>query len=1042
MVKRALIVCLLGLVAFAMIPLSILMNTSHRTGDLQVRKGVLDLAAWDYARDPRIKLDGEWEFYWNRLLTPADFREQPPANAAYMKVPSRWKGTIVDGRALPAYGSATYRMVLKNVPFSGVFALKKNNIRFSSVVYVNGRRLLADGTPSGEAAEYRPGNTPQAGLVSLDKGDAEIIVQVANYDYINAGISNSFYFGEQAAMVKHELKNATREFGIVAILGALALIYLICFAAAAIYRNTDYSLLVFAIVCALYAVYHGLIGERSLLSFLPDATFETMYRAKDIISIASMIMLAAFFYKIQRNMISLKLLQAYAIVLGGFLVVVGFAPIRFYAANQAYAILLYEAMLMWMLWKAAVLFVKSEQRTRFKALLLFMAILAINLYSLDIILFALSLKENLLLSQFYIILFNVVVIFLVVLRFFEAYHTIDEMRNQLLQADKIKDDFLSNTSHELKTPLSAIVGITDTLLKGIEGPVTERQAQNLAIILGSGRRLSHLVNELLDYSKMKHGDIALSISHIELKAVVDSVIRIHSFLLGGKPVALVNGIPADFPAVQADGNRLIQILHNLIGNAIKFTDRGEVAVNAKVVGDTAEIQVSDTGIGIEASMQQRIFNAFEQADSSETRSYEGTGLGLSITKRLVELHGGRIELESAPGQGAVFTFTLPRSDVDSVVAPGQQIGPGTTYSGGVLTDVSLPETEYPVYIQGKRNEPILVADDDSANLQVMINLLRLEGYSVVAVNRGQMALEQLLLKSDFSLVILDIMMPDMSGYEVLQKIRARFSAFELPVLMLTARSRAYDAGSALEIGANDFVGKPFEAEELTARVRSLTRLKASVRSAANAEIAFLRSQINPHFLYNALNAIAELCVIEPGKAEELTLNLSQYLRSSFDFKQLSSLTTLRGEMELVEAYVHIERARFGNRLEVEYDVGVDPNTPIPPLILQPLVENAIRHGLLSTFDRGKVRITAEEDAAGGVRFTVADNGCGMSEGKRNAVLNLDADSNSGSSGVGLWNIGKRLKLLYDTGIRVESEEGTGTAVSFVIPSHPVDRQGG
>lgn len=1038
MLKRTLIVCLLGLIAFSLIPLSMLMNRDKQAGELRVQHGVMDLSSWNYERNPIIKLDGEWEFYWNKLLTPEDTRNEAPANTAYMKVPSQWNGKMVDGRSLPSYGYATYRMVLKNVPLSGVFALKKSNIRFSSAIFVNGKKLLEDGTPSANTEEYRPGNVPQFGLVSLDRGDVEILVQVANYDYISAGIPISLHFGEQAAMFKYEELNKTREFGVIAILGALALIYLICFTAAAIYRNIDYSLLIFALICALYAVYHGLIDERTLMMFVPDASFETMYKVKDIVSIVTMILLALFFHKIDNKMISLKLLRVLSIVLGIFVVVIVVAPLRFYTDMQAYVIAMYEAMLLWMLWKSAVFFIRSEPHSRFRALLLFMAIISFNLYSLDIILFALSLKANLWIAQFYIVVFNVVVIFLVVLRFFENYHTIDAMKNQLLQADRIKDDFLSNTSHELKTPLNAIVGITDTLLRGIEGPVTERQAQNLAIILGSGRRLANLVNELLDYSKMKHGDIVLQKGNVELQATVDSVMRIHSFLLGGKPIALVNGIPQDFPAVQADGNRLIQILHNLIGNAIKFTDRGEVTVNASLVGESVEIRVSDTGIGIEASMRERIFNAFEQVDPSETRNYEGTGLGLSITKKLVELHGGTIGLESDPGEGTAFTITLPRSHTIAAVT-GARLQEEAEES---YPRVSVPKLDYPVYIQGKTNERILVVDDDSANLQAMINLLRLEGYSIVTVNRGAMALDELTRTPDFSLVILDIMMPDMSGYEVLQTIRERFTSFELPVLMLTARNMAYDIRFALEIGANDFVGKPFEAEELTARVRSLTRLKASVRNAANAEIAFLRSQINPHFLYNALNAIAELCIIEPQKAEELTLNLSGYLRNSFDFKQLSSLSTLRSEIELVEAYVHIEQARFGSRLEVEYEVEADLDIQIPPLILQPLVENAIRHGLLSTFDQGKVLISVRQEAAGGTRFIVADNGGGMSERRRLEVLNLDADSHADHRGVGLWNIGRRLKHLYDTGIHVESTEGAGTTVSFVIPAHPAQRLGG
>jgi signal transduction histidine kinase len=995
----------------------------------------MDLSAWNYEQSKRIKLDGEWEFYWNRLLVPNDFKRagtDMPSRSAVIKVPSVWNGKAVDGQRLPAHGFATYRMVLRNVPFDGVFALKKTNIRFSSAVYANGHKLFEDGRPSDIAEGYEAGNVPQIGFFSADKGDVEIIVHVANFDYANAGIPASLYFGEQTAMLAIQQKSKAHELGIFAILATLALIYLISFVTSVLYRKKDYSLLLFAMLCSFYALYNGLVGERVLLMYVPEISFELLFKVKDFCSLACFIGLAVLFYRLKQNVISLAFTRLFIIVLGSYMAMVVFLPIPVYGTVEPFMILVYESMTLWLVLRTAVLYVKSAENGRLKSFLLFVAILCMLLYSVDLILFSFSLKEHVWLGQFYILVFNAIMIFLVVLRFFEAYHTIDEMKNRLLQLDKIKDDFLSNTSHELKTPLSAIVSITDTLLRGVEGPVSDKQAHNLAIVLGSGRRLTHLVNELLDYSKMKHGDIALLRSGIDLKAVVDSVIQIHSFLLGGKQIAIVNDVPGDTPAVYADSNRLIQILHNLIGNAIKFTDRGMVRISAKAIGDKVEVRVEDTGIGIAAPMQERIFQAFEQADSSDTKSYGGTGLGLSITKKLVELHGGVIHVDSSPGQGSAFTFTIPLS---SGPASG---GIEEREEGRPYESAPLSFSEYPVYVKGKREERILVVDDDPANLQAMINLLRLEGYSIVVVNRGQLALDELSQSPDVFLVVLDMMMPDMSGYEVLNKIRERFSPFELPVLMLTAKNRAAETKLSIDNGANDFVGKPYEAEELMARVRSLTRLKASVQTAKDAEIAFLRSQIKPHFLYNALNAIASLCLYEPRKAEELTLQLSQYLRNSFDFKQLESLTTLDKEMELVKAYVHIEQARFGARLQVEYEVGDYPDMRIPPLILQPLVENAIRHGVMSRSSGGIVKITVKQEGKASVRFAVEDNGRGMSEQTREALLNMDADK----KGVGLWNINRRLKLLYGEYIRLESAEGIGTKVSFDIPVRSIKRMEG
>lgn len=210
---------------------------------------------------------------------------------------------------------------------------------------------------------------------------------------------------------------------------------------------------------------------------------------------------------------------------------------------------------------------------------------------------------------------------------------------------------------------------------------------------------------------------------------------------------------------------------------------------------------------------------------------------------------------------------------------------------------------------------------------------------------------------------------------------------------------------------------------------TLTRNRQLQTEVEETEFAFLRSQIKPHFLNNALNSIAALCLDEPQRAEHLILDLSRVLKSGFDFKQLETLTTLESELELVEAYLNIEKARFGDRLSIEYDVDVKLDIWMPSLVLQPLVENAVRHGLMRNLQGGTVKISIQEAADAAVHFVVEDNGCGMSPEKREEILHPHPEQ----KGVGLRNISERIRRHYGKTIRIESTEGIGTRVCFEIP---------
>lgn len=423
----------------------------------------------------------------------------------------------------------------------------------------------------------------------------------------------------------------------------------------------------------------------------------------------------------------------------------------------------------------------------------------------------------------------------------ESFNNLESKNQELQHLDQLKDEFLANTSHELRTPLHGIIGIAESMMDGATGPISELQKKNLSMIVGSGHRLANLVNDILDFSKLRHHSIKLQMRSVGMREVTEIVLAFSRIMLGGKDLQLINAIPSDFPPVEADENRIQQILHNLVGNAIKFTDSGVVKISAELidVNKKMAITVSDTGIGIPEDKYEAIFASFEQGDGSTERQYGGTGLGLPITKKLVELHGGTILVKSTPGIGSKFTFTLNVSE-----EPAQN----KILESSPQNQISLLDAEYlaasvsePTYLESEINQvqtsilassskkegefQILIVDDETVNLTVLSNQLSLHNYQVIQANNGQKALDILTQGFLPDLILLDVMMPGMTGYEVTKRVRKIWPLHQLPIMILTAKNRVSDLVIGLEAGANDYLSKPFQKEELLARIKTHINIK-------------------------------------------------------------------------------------------------------------------------------------------------------------------------------------------------------------------------
>lgn len=418
----------------------------------------------------------------------------------------------------------------------------------------------------------------------------------------------------------------------------------------------------------------------------------------------------------------------------------------------------------------------------------------------------------------------------------------EEVIERLRNLDRLKDEFLANISHELRTPLNGIIGLGKSLLSGINGSLAPEQLKSQQLIVQSAQRLARLVDDILDYSRLRNGSFRLALQAVNLNHVVESVIGVVRPLASQKNIRIRNGVVGQTIWVRADESRLHQIMYNLFGNAIKFTEAGTVEVSAVVHNDEVVVSVTDSGTGIEAEELPHIFDAFHQGDGSMVRAHAGAGLGLSITRMLIELLNGRIEVKSRRGEGTTVTFVLPVASAEEIYERNSAATQGVepllpVFPGMDSATVSVHELRK--HIEHSINTPhaldtdepgtILAIDDDPINLKVLEAILTDSGFRLVTATSGE-DVASLVEEEEPDLLLLDLMMPGMSGYEVCTELRKRYNAVELPVIMVTARTQTADLVSAYDCGANDYITKPFDSEELLARIYSHLHIKKLVNT--------------------------------------------------------------------------------------------------------------------------------------------------------------------------------------------------------------------
>ncbi len=395
-----------------------------------------------------------------------------------------------------------------------------------------------------------------------------------------------------------------------------------------------------------------------------------------------------------------------------------------------------------------------------------------------------------------------------------------------VEADRAKSEFVSTVSHELRTPLTSIKGYSDLIFAGAVGPINDHQKRFVDIIRNNADRLTALINDLLDISRIESGRIKLDVEPQQLDEIVQEVADSLRDSITDKGLVLELNVGQDLPQVMGDRTRLIQIITNLLTNASKFTDRGWIRISLLRLDGALRLDVSDSGIGISTEDQSKIFERFYRADTPVMEGRGGTGLGLAITKELVELHGGRMWVTSEVDVGSTFTVVLPAAATEMLPGKAEMLPIGT--------------------------RKILVVDDEPDILALLEHQLNAQGYRVVTASTGAQAIAKAISEKP-DLITLDLLLPDRHGLDVLRELKERPQTKRIPVIVLSV---AQDETDGYRLGALDYIVKPVDEERLLESITQILHSKGRILIAEDTEgTATMLFELLSRYGYQALLAV-------------------------------------------------------------------------------------------------------------------------------------------------------------------------------------------
>lgn len=959
--------------------------------------------------DEIIQLNGRWEFYPNQLIDPADEDfSQYDGIKQYVDVPNAWHLNEKSPGVETVLG--TYRLNL-HVKQDDQYGLRINSIKSSSKLFVNGRELYASGNP--DPANYRAFEKKYAAFFDSENKQIEIVIHVASKPYRTAGIVQSIEFGQKEKIELLQKRSIALDHLLVGGYFLLGFYYVLQY----LYRRSDISRLFFSLFCMLQGFYWMTLNEKSILLLLPSVDINMLSKLQMILIHSSVLSFLWFIYTYFEKYVNKKVVHVltYILISSGI----------FYGTPYVISSLFGK-------------YFDSGQLPYGSILLMLVSVLASAYIYIIYILVKLMLKRIegseyifLIISSFVScgvllgshLLFSLdlgnkpVILFFILAGSFSmlmghrirvTYEEIERLSEDLQTYSQLQDRILIKTSQELKDPLATTTEISKRLMEGQEGNLNLTQQEEVALIHLFSRHMSDIVEDLSRISNVRAETIRMNVKPVSIQ-VLNNVLK--EFLLLKKipdEVVIQNQIDENLPLVYVDEHHFKEIIYHLLSNAIQFTTAGEIKISAELIENQICITIEDEGIGIPQEEWDKIFLAFYQVNPLEN---DGAGIGLVLAKRLVERMGGRISVQSTVGQGSRFTFSVP-------IAANQQavVKPLSTDTDDMI-DASLMESS-------EAKQVILIVDDNKGQLNSIREAVESLGCTVYFVDNMPDALEYI-AGNQVDLLILNLIHSNLSGFQLCKTIRSQYHMTELPIVVLAEGGRLTEVRIMLEIGVNDIIRKPIDLVEFRSKVESLLTMKKSAEKALHTELSYFYGQITPHFLYNTLNSIIALSYSDIENTREALVNLSVYFRAKLDFYKGDTFVPLDEELELVYAYLSIEKIRYGDRLNIHYEIDEEIELLLPSVTIQPIVENAVQHGISKQLKGGDIWLKIYRQNHQ-IIIRVEDNGTGIEQAKLEQLRNGDSD------GIGYMNMYKKIKLMKNAKLSIESTEGQGTIIEIVI----------
>lgn len=746
------------------------------------KNGIIDLRNTDLQKQI-IALDGEWGICWQQLCEPGHTETRLTGITPF---PRRWDDTLISGKKLTAKGYASYILTVLLPKGAKNLALDVPDTYTSYKLFVNDNVFVQSGVP-GTTRETTIPKWRQYTRELFNKTDTiRLILQVANFEHSKGGPYKSISIGNKEILFKKRAKNNALDF---ILTGSIIMCGLFFFGLYFFGRH-DKTILYFALFCITYS--YRIVGtsQYALHSFTDGIPWIITVHLEYLSLFISVIFFTQYTQKLypEDSNKYVTLLETWACIVLSLITLL-FPPSVFTQLINPFLVVMFSVIAY-----ALYIYIKAYRKKRLGATYALMStgVVMIVFIIINLQYFGYVAPQKELLFIGYMLFFFLQSLILS----YRYSFLLNKAKRDAEQGLLAKSDFLSNMSHEIRTPLNSVIGLSHILL---ENKPREDQKEQLHVLLFSANNLLNIVNDILDYNKIEAGKINFEYIDMDLVKVSQDLLSGLKTLADEKGIELIlEKDPAFNTRIISDPTRISQVIGNLLQNAIKFTRKGHVKLIIKQEKlskqhVTLTIRIEDTGIGIAAEKQKLIFDRFTQADTSTSRSFGGTGLGLAICKKILELQGSQLQLESEPGRGSTFFFTQ-------------------TFPVSQAFNFNQEEP-YVIEIEKGRpliGVPILMAEDNELNVLVAKTFLEKWGATIdVAVN-GEEALKKL-DPEKHKLILMDMHMPVMDGYEAIAAIRSK--QVTIPIVALTASLPSEVEEKAKDLSINGIVTKPFEPEE-------------------------------------------------------------------------------------------------------------------------------------------------------------------------------------------------------------------------------------